>query len=55
MKPPLRDLQTKRKFNRGQQRRPVRSPLGGPGPLSLRKATRQSQRMHSRRTGFRGL
>jgi hypothetical protein len=56
MKSPLRSLQTRRKFARGSQRRPVRSPLGRPGgPLSLRRSARQSQRMNSRRAGFRGL
>jgi len=51
----LRHLPARRKFSRGRQRRPVRSILGGRGPLSFRRAARQSQRMHSRRTGFRGL
>ena len=51
---PLRDMQTRRKFDRGRQRKPVRSLLGS-GKLSLRKASRQSQRMQARRTGLRGL
>ena len=52
----MKSLQTKRKFSRGSQRKPVRSILGrAGGPGSLRQAARQSQRMHSRRTGFRGL
>lgn len=54
MTPSLQGTQQTRKFSRGSQRRPVR-PLLRRGALSLRKATRQSQRMNARRTGLRGL
>lgn len=54
----LKGMQQRRKFNRtgNRQRKPIRPLLGRRGgPLSLRHAARQSQRMHARRTGLRGL
>jgi hypothetical protein len=55
IQPMLKGMQQRRKFNRGRQRKPIRPLLGGRHALSLRRATRQSQRMHARRTGLRGL
>jgi hypothetical protein len=40
--------------SRANSRKPVRALLSR-RPLSLRRAARQSNRMHARRTGFRGL